>query len=110
MTHSIFEQISKLRSRSGASLRHENWHKSRANQIENGRFTSVHRACSSIELWIRNRLGECVRCRGCQSEVAPFETNCPRCGQANPAQVSVIAVVYLAIGFALLALTLWLIF
>jgi hypothetical protein len=60
--------------------------------------------------WIRNRLRECVRCRGCQSEVLPFETICPRCGQANPAKVSIVAVVYLAIGFALLTFTFWILF
>ena len=70
----------------------------------------AERVRSSIKPWIRNRLRECVRCRGCQSDVAPFEPICPRCGQANPAKVSPIAVVYLAIGFAFLTLMLWLIF
>jgi hypothetical protein len=110
MTHTIFDQISKLRSRSGASFRRENWHKSRANQNEQGRFGLVHRVRSAVEFWIGNRLRECIRCRGCQGEVAPFETHCPRCGQGNPARVSPIAVVYLALGFVVLAFTLWLLF
>jgi hypothetical protein len=66
----------------------------------------AQRVCGSIEHWFRNRLRECVRCRGCQSEVAPLESICPRCGQANPATVSTSGVVYLALGFAFLAVTL----
>ncbi len=66
----------------------------------------AQRVCSSIEHWLRHRLRECVRCRGCQSEVAPFESICPRCGQANPARVSISGVVYLALGFVFLAVTL----
>jgi hypothetical protein len=67
------------------------------------------RVLGCIEDWIRNRLRECVRCRGCQGEVAPLESNCPRCGQANPAKVSITAVVYLAIGFALVTIALWIV-
>jgi hypothetical protein len=110
MTHSIFDQISKLRSHSGASIRREKWHKPSANQNEQGWIAQVHRVRGYVEQWIRNRVRECVRCRGCQSEVLPFETICPTCGQANPAKVSPVAVVYLAIGFAILTFTLWLIF
>jgi hypothetical protein len=110
MTHSNFDLFSKLLSRSGAAFRRENWHKSRANQDEHGWFARVLHLRRSIELWIRNRLHECVRCRGCQSEVSIFEPYCPRCGQAYPARVSTTAVVYLAIGFAFLTFMLWFLF
>jgi hypothetical protein len=110
MTHSIFEQISKLRSRTGASIRGEKCHPSFANQPEHGWLARVQRVRDYVEPWIRNRVRECVRCRGCQSDVLPLETICPRCGQANPAKVSPIAVVYLAIGFAILTFALWILF
>jgi hypothetical protein len=110
MAQSIFDQISKLRSRTGASIRREKWHPSCANENEHGWLARVQRVRDYVEPWIRNRLRECVRCRGCQSEVLPLETICPKCGQANPAKVSPVAVVYLGIGFAILTFTLWLIF
>jgi hypothetical protein len=70
----------------------------------------AQRVRSSVEDWIRNQLRESVRCRGCRSEVTPFESHCPKCGQANPAKVSTIAVVYLAIAFVILAVVLSFVF
>jgi hypothetical protein len=59
---------------------------------------------------MHNRLQECVHCRECQSEVEPFASHCPRCGQANPAKVSATAAIYPAFGgFLVLLLALALI-
>jgi hypothetical protein len=55
------------------------------------------RVRSSIKHWMHSRLEECVHCRGCDSEVTPFVSHCPKCGQANPAKVSATAAIYPAI-------------
>jgi hypothetical protein len=59
---------------------------------------------------MQSRLQECVHCRECNSEVTPFASHCPRCGQANPAKVSASAAIYPAFGgFLVLLLALVLI-
>ena len=58
----------------------------------------------SIVRWIQSRMQECTRCRECETEITPFASHCPKCGQANPARVSTSAVVYLAIGFVFVML------
>jgi hypothetical protein len=60
----------------------------------------------SIAHWFQNRMQECVRCTGCESTVFPFASSCPKCGQPNPAQVSMSAVVCLVLGFMFLAVVL----
>ena len=60
----------------------------------------------SIVRWFQTRMRECVHCRECQNLIIPFVSHCPKCGQVNPAKVSVSAAVYLALGFAVLTLTL----
>ena len=64
------------------------------------------RVRSSIEQWLESRKQECIHCHGCGSEIAPFDSHCPKCGQGNPAKVSTSAGVYLAAGIAILTLML----
>jgi uncharacterized OB-fold protein len=63
------------------------------------------RSRSFITRWLSARMQECVHCSDCQTKVVPFTSHCPKCGQANPAKVSVSAV-YLVLAFALLILVL----
>lgn len=65
------------------------------------------RVRSSVEQWMHCRLQECVHCRECESEITPFVSHCPICGQANPAKVSASAAVYPALGGILVALLAW---
>jgi hypothetical protein len=68
------------------------------------------RVRSRVEQWVHSRLDECVHCRECDSEVKPFASHCPKCGQANPAKVSATAAIYPAFGgFLVLLLALALI-
>jgi hypothetical protein len=60
--------------------------------------------------WLQARLQECLHCTECQSGIAPFAAYCPKCGQANPAKVSISAAVYLTLGFAFLTAALLLLF
>ena len=62
------------------------------------------RVRNSVKRWMHSRLQECIHCRECESEVEPFASHCPRCGQANPAKVSASAAVYPALGGILVAL------
>ena len=64
------------------------------------------RVRNSVEQWVHSRLQECVHCRECKSQVKPFETHCPICGQANPAKVSATAAIYPAIVSVLLMIAL----
>jgi hypothetical protein len=57
----------------------------------------MYRVRNTVEHWMHNRLQECVHCRECESEIPPFATYCPKCGQADPAKVSATAAVYPAI-------------
>jgi hypothetical protein len=61
---------------------------------------------SSIVEWFQTRIQECVHCTECQNVIIPFTSHCPKCGQANPAKVSISAALYLALGFAFLTFTL----
>jgi hypothetical protein len=61
---------------------------------------------NSLEHWVQNRMQECVHCTGCDSVIFPLASYCPKCGQANPTQVSTSAVVCLVLGFVFLASTL----
>ena len=60
----------------------------------------------SIVRWFQTRMHECVHCSECQNVIFPLTSYCPRCGQVNPAKVSISAAVYLALGFAFLTFTL----
>jgi len=64
------------------------------------------RVRNSVEQWMHSRLQECIHCRECGSEITPFATHCPTCGQANPAKVSATGIVYPAIvaGFLLISM------
>jgi hypothetical protein len=59
---------------------------------------------------MHNRLQECVHCRECQSEITPFVTHCPKCGQPDPAKVSATAALYPAIVGVFLTLAMLLAF
>jgi hypothetical protein len=49
---------------------------------------------------------ESVHCTSCDSVIVPFASYCPKCGQANPTQVSTSAAVCLVLGFVFLAFAL----
>jgi hypothetical protein len=64
------------------------------------------RVRNCVEQWVHSRLQECIHCRECDSEIKPFVTHCPTCGQANPAKVSATAAIYPAIVGIFLTLAL----
>ena len=66
----------------------------------------MYRVRTSVEQWMHNRWQECIHCRECDSQIKPFATHGPTCGQANPAKVSATAAIYPAIVsvFLLIAL------
>jgi len=68
----------------------------------------LYRVRNTARHWMHNRLQECVHCRECQSEITPFVSHCPKCGQPDPAKVSATAALYPAIVsvFLLIALLL----
>ena len=53
----------------------------------------MYRVRTSVEQWMHNRWQECIHCRECDSQIKPFATHCPTCGQANPAKVSATAAI-----------------
>jgi hypothetical protein len=67
---------------------------------------ALDRFISSMEHWLRIRVQECMRCSACKHSVKPWASTCRNCGQANPARVSATAGIFLALGFAILTLTL----
>jgi hypothetical protein len=67
-------------------------------------FNIVVRIRASVWHWFKDRMQECVRCTGCDSAVFPFVSYCPKCGQANPTQVSTSAAVCLVLAFSGLAI------
>ena len=67
----------------------------------------TNRVRESVKRWFQNRLQECVRCFECHGAVSPWDTNCPTCGQGNPARVSASAGIYLGIAFGAAALVVW---
>lgn len=55
---------------------------------------------------IHHHAEKCFHCCECEKAVSPWDPYCPHCGQADPSRVSKTAVVYLVIGFVLVALVL----
>ena len=66
----------------------------------------LYRVRDCARQWFHSRWQECVHCRECGSEITPFASHCPKCGQANPAKVSATAVIYPAIVSVLLLIAL----
>jgi hypothetical protein len=64
------------------------------------------RIFSSIKQWFLRRMRECTRCSQCDNAVTPWASQCPTCGQMNPARVSTTAASNLALGAVLLTVTL----
>lgn len=71
--------------------------------MPHGRIASSGRIMQGFKQWLLSRWQECVRCSECQQPVLPFDSLCPNCGQANPAKISVLAGIYLAVGLGLVA-------
>jgi len=70
----------------------------------------LYRVRNCARHWLHSRLQECVHCRDCGSDITPFASHCPKCGQGNPAKVSATAAVYPAIVGVLLMIALLAVF